>query len=119
MQRSMNVLGCGLRESSVGVGNHSGLVVSRSTGTPARHCNRGDKVTYEDQTEAYIKDLRREWLEVLARAEAAEAALAERDKPCLWTYSDEGECYVGECGNRNRYKSYFCGTCGHPVQVTP
>lgn len=45
----------------------------------------------------------------IARAETAEAALAERDKPCVC-----GVIHHGMILHGNRY----CPNCGHPIEVT-
>lgn len=55
------------------------------------------------------------------RAEAAEAALAERDNPCVWTYKRYGgwftTCQVRPASHSVSWK--FCPYCGHPIEVTP
>lgn len=78
--------------------------------------------------------------EMTRRAEAAEAALAdreayleqfrelsrnvmnvlaERNKPCMWTQGDDN-WFATECGSAFEYKwGAFCPDCGHPVEVTP
>ena len=58
----------------------------------------------------------------IKRAEAAEAALAERDKPCVWTrgYDKEIDIRSFECGcTQDWYGNApaFCPNCGHPVEV--
>ena len=53
------------------------------------------------------------------RAEKAEAALAERDRSCVWTHLKKG-WYTGGCDN-SIYAGFFkfCPNCGHPVKVQP
>lgn len=48
-------------------------------------------------------------IELLARAERAEAALAERDKPCIWKHG-YGDAWRGFT---------FCPVCGHRIEVQP
>ncbi len=54
-----------------------------------------------------------------ARAEQAEAALAERDKPCVWRLRIDGEigpaCRLGRAIAIGSWK--FCPYCGHPIEV--
>ena len=65
---------------------------------------------------------------LLARAEAAEAALAERNTPCMWSLQDdefgiwEATCdelwqFFADGPVENNMK--FCPNCGHPVEVAP
>ena len=57
--------------------------------------------------------------------EAAEAALAERDKPCVWKDDGEyretncGELFVFYDGTPVENKCKFCPNCGHPIEVQP
>lgn len=53
------------------------------------------------------------------RAETAEAALAERDKPCTWTLDCDG-WYATSCKD-DFFEKYgdFCPNCGHPIEVQP
>ena len=90
--------------------------------------------TYIEQQESYIAELRTRCASAEAALatmieqkeyfrqcwEAAEAALAERDKPCVWRRADDGFFETG-C-NAPRYTSRapkFCQNCGHPVEVQP
>jgi len=54
------------------------------------------------------------------RVEAAESALAERDKPCIWTYVLP-TCYVPSCRDEIAMclDGKFCSYCGHPIEVQP
>lgn len=70
-----------------------------------------------------LADARHAYIDMKERALAAEAALAERDKPCVW--KDENEYWETNCGEsfffydgtpvENKYK--FCSYCGHPIEV--
>lgn len=57
---------------------------------------------------------------LLARAEKAEAALAERDWPCVWRYKRYSG-WASTCGVRpeNWNTAWrFCPFCGYPIQVS-
>jgi hypothetical protein len=61
--------------------------------------------------------------EAIARAEAAEAALAERDKPCAWKVDAAGWWITG-CGqlagiDAIETQGKYCPACGHPIEVQP
>ena len=87
--------------------------------------------TYIEQQESYIAELRTRCASAEAALatmieqkeyfrqcwEAAEAALAERDKPCVWTHLKKG-WYTGGCDD-SIYAGFFkfCPNCGHPVEV--
>lgn len=66
--------------------------------------------TYIEQQESYIAELRE-------LAEQLQAALAERDKPCVWKHLKKG-WYTGGCDD-SIYAGFFkfCPNCGHPVEV--
>ena len=50
------------------------------------------------------------------RAEAAEAALAERDKPCVWRQEADG-WYMTQCENAFAdMQGTYCPGCGHPIE---
>lgn len=50
--------------------------------------------------------------------EAAEAALAERDKPCVWM-QEAGKWYMTACENAfSDMQGSYCPGCGHPIEVT-
>ena len=63
----------------------------------------------------------------IARTEAAEAALAERDKPCMWRWKmDDSEqhwshWWYADCGHMQEDRVPeewdFCPYCGHPIEV--
>ena len=64
-------------------------------------------------TAAEEKERADEWKK---RALAAEAALTERDKPCVWTL-DEDNWYLTGCGSAFNIPAKFCPDCGHPIEV--
>ena len=78
----------------------------------------GFSITYVDKQDSLIADLRRMLTAAIARAETAESALAERDKPCVWTEMDNGNWHSG-CDEEFFYRGKFCPDCGHPVEVVP
>lgn len=50
--------------------------------------------------------------------EATEAALAERDKPCVWK-QDADKWYMTACENAfSDMQGSYCPGCGHPIEVT-
>lgn len=69
----------------------------------------------------------------IACAAAAESALAERDKPCVWIARQrkrgtgtmiEPTCKraiddFGYISAMEAYPSKFCPNCGHPIEVQP
>lgn len=93
----------------------------------------GFSLTYVDQQEALIGDLRLLLGKEKDRAEAAEAALAERDKPCVWvarrrnrgggtmiepTCKREADDF-GFISAMEAPATKFCPNCGHPIKVQP
>ncbi len=92
--------------------------------------------TYIDQAEAKLQELmalaaraetaeaalaqcRDELDDLMAQRDTAEAALAARDTPCVWTVDGQG-WFVSQCdGNLRRKNGKFCPACGHPVEVAP
>lgn len=78
-------------------------------------------------TQAYAGDLADLVTELQQRAERAEAALAERDKPCAFEQEDHEDfscIWITDCGGRywledgtpdQHYE--FCPSCGHPFVV--
>lgn len=50
-------------------------------------------------------------------AEKALAALAERDKPCVWRQEADG-WYMTQCENAFAdMQGTYCPGCGHPIEV--
>lgn len=63
--------------------------------------------------------LREELADVYRRAERSEAALAERDEPCVWRYKRYGG-WFSICGVRpeNWNTAWrYCPFCGHPLHA--
>lgn len=80
----------------------------------------GEMAELQQLTDADREDWRQ-------RAERAEAALAERDTPCVWTCADaDYEIWDTACGETyqmllspSEHKINFCQNCAHPVEVQP
>ena len=68
-----------------------------------------------------LADARHAYIDMKERALAAEAALAERDNPCVWTYKRYGgwltTCQVRPASHSVSWK--FCPYCGHFIEVAP
>lgn len=54
-----------------------------------------------------------------AELRKVEAALAERNAPCVWR-KDEDDWWQTGCGKETFVKhGDFCPNCGHPIEVAP
>ncbi len=78
----------------------------------------GFSITYVDQQESLIADLRQLVNKEKARAERAEAALAALQTPCVCRRADDGWIEPGCGGPITTTRTYpFCMHCGHPQTV--
>ncbi len=89
---------------------------------------RADAIQHHAEMIGEFADMVNQRDAAIARAETAEAALAERDKPCVWCEEKEkvyGMVFWGSsCGAAYRTADMvepgkFCLHCGHPIELQP
>ena len=101
------------------------LVLCRGCGEPVTECRSDRRTTSESVLPEHWPAAEEAWnsagayaYALLKRAEAAEAALEERNKPCQWKLDDDN-WYATGCGSEFDVPAKFCPDCGHPIEVQP
>ena len=79
---------------------------------------RANAVRLQEQAIVEVAAMAAELADVVARAERAEAALAERDKLCVWEYKRYGGWFTACQVRPEKWSAAwkFCPFCGHPIK---